>query len=541
MFRKSLVIGMVLLVSGFMLQACSGGGGSGTTPMGSAQVSLTDAPGDFDHVWITVKEVLFHTSDAAGPNDAGWLKYPLTTPVTVDLLTLDGKVGNAIWGNITLPVGNYQQIRLLLVGNGATLAPSAQSAGLTYNNEVVVGPTISPLRIPDVSHGIKLNGAFSITFGGTLRLAIDFDAGHDVIDLENGEYVLKPRLAYFDLDNAGAIVGQIELASAPSSTAHFVVKAERLNDPVSPDYYVVRRYTVVSIPSTTTTGAFVLYPVPAAATASYDILIRGVGYETTIIRGVPVTRGSTPAHDETIVPVISMTTGTDYSASGSIVSPTGAWVNFYQTLDPGVTGTTPEYPYEVRYRHFHPLTGTFTNYELSNSQLQFGLYSASSISTASVTPQEGVGKYQASAGALLYDRTALPGAGSPNITSSSPTVTFVSPLTAKSGVVSSITGTIDMSGILPADYSKFTNGYVFAVRGGMIVNSVDVHSTMSSGGGPYTIANLASGFPGAFYGVEAIGWDSGDLTIRAIAFPPGFVDLSSGSNATGVNMNMIAF
>ena len=535
MFRMTLVVCMILLVSVFMLQACSGGGGSGTTPMGSAQISLTDAPGDFDHVWITVKEVWFHRSDAAGPNDPGWLRYPLAAPATVDLLTLDGKVGSAIWGNITLPAGNYQQIRLFLEPTYDSSLPSG-----TYHNYVIIGHNTYPLRIPDVSHGIRLSGVFSITDGGMLRLAIDFDAGHDVIDLGNGEYVLKPRLAYFDLDNAGAIVGQIDLASAPSGTAHFVVKAERLNDPVSPAYYVVKRYTVVSIPSTTTTGTFILYPVPAAMTTSYDILIRGIGYETTIIRGVPVSRGSTPTNNETTVPVISMTTGTDYSASGSITSPTGAWVNFYQTLDPSVTLTAPEYPYEVRYRHFNPLTGTFANYALSNSQLQFGTYSASSISMVSVTPQEGVGAYQASAGALLYDRTALPGVGSPNITFLSPTVTFGT-LTSKSGMVNSISGTINISHTPPADVSQLTKGYVFAVHGGMIVNSVDIGTTMSGGGGAYAIPNLASGFAGVFYGVEAIGWDPLDLSIRAIAFPPGFVNLSSGSNATGVTMNMFEF
>ena len=322
---------------------------------------------------------------------------------------------------------------------------------------------------------------------------------------------------------------------------HVVVKAERLNDPVSPEYYVVKRYTIVSIPSTTTTGTFVLYPVPAATTTSYDILIRGVGYETTIIRGVPVSRGSTPTNNETIMPLISMTTGTDYSASGSITSPTGAWVNFYQTLDNTVTGATSEYPYEVRYRHFNPLTGAFSSYKLSNSTMQFGTYNGSNpISLQSVMPQEGVGAYQASAGALLYDRSVLN--GSPNITSSAPTVTFGS-LVPKSGIASNIKGTINMSHIPSADVSLLAKGYVFAVHGGMIVNSVDVSSQMSSVlGGSYTIPDLASGFAGAFYGIEAIGWDPGNpLTIRAIAFPPGFVNLSSGSNATGVTMNMITF
>jgi hypothetical protein len=61
-----------------VIKACGGGNGSASTQTGVAQVSLTDAPGDFDHVWITVKDVWFHTSDVAGPNDPGWLKYPLS-------------------------------------------------------------------------------------------------------------------------------------------------------------------------------------------------------------------------------------------------------------------------------------------------------------------------------------------------------------------------------------------------------------------------------------------------------------------------------
>jgi len=55
-----------------------------------------------------------------------------------------------------------------------------------------------------------------------------------------------------------------------------------------------------------------------------------------------------------------------------------------------------------------------------------------------------------------------------------------------------------------------SNGIVFAVHGGMIVNTIDVGSVMGMGG-TYNMPNLPGGspttpLPGAFYGVEALGW-----------------------------------
>ncbi len=66
-----------------------------------------------------------------------------------------------------------------------------------------------------------------------LNLAIDFNAGEDIVDnTRNGhlEYYLKPRLANFDMDHAGAILGTIDPISAGNaSTAIFVFKAEQVN------------------------------------------------------------------------------------------------------------------------------------------------------------------------------------------------------------------------------------------------------------------------------------------------------------------------
>src|SRR5574340_320418 len=87
----------LLIVS---LAACSVGGSNigGAVPTGQVSVSLTDGPGDYDHVWITVGELWFHQSGNAGPMDAGWQRFALSSPVTVDLLKLsNGTVGEPVW------------------------------------------------------------------------------------------------------------------------------------------------------------------------------------------------------------------------------------------------------------------------------------------------------------------------------------------------------------------------------------------------------------------------------------------------------------
>ena len=509
MYRRYLGI-LVIVLTAFTLYACSGGGGGGATATGAATVSLTDAPGDYEHAYITVQNIWFHTDDTAGPDDAGWQKYPLITPVTVDLIALsNGVISNPIWDNIALLVGNYQQIRLVLAGTEDSLAASASGAGLKYNNEIrIAGDTTHyPLRIPDPHHGIRLAGSFQITNGGMLRLTIDVDAGHDVVDiLRNGktEYILKPRLAYCDLDDAGAIVGSIDPVSAATNTtsSHFVIKAEQVNDPSNPSYHVIKRWTSVN-PST---GKFVLYPLKPG---TYDIVLRGLGYQTVIAKGVPVTSGTTPTIMPTLISMITMTTAStpDYTVGATIASPSGAWVNFYQTL-PGAG----ELPYEIRFRHFNPITGQFTGFKLSADPVWVGTYSGGAISgLATATPQEGLGGFSAFADAILYDRMAA----SQLVSSGTTTVSFTTPLIPTAPAVSrSISGTINLPPM-----NMMTNGILFAVHDGMIVNTMSVSSQMSGGGGgSYTMANLPGGssstpLPGAFYGIEALGWSTTTIGI----------------------------
>ena len=82
------------------------------------------------------------------------------------------------------------------------------------------------------------------------------------------------------------------------------------------------------------------------------------------------------------------------------------------------------------------------------------------------------------------------------------------------------------------------NGILFAVHGGMIVNTMSVSGQMS-GGGSYSMSNLPGGssktpLSGAFYGVEALGWSTTALGIGI----PRVADLRTGDD-TGVDMQML--
>ena len=537
MVRKLLILFIVLLGVVITLQACgnnsSSNGNGNPGPSGQLSVLVTDAPGDFDHVYVTVKDIWFHTSTTAGPKDLNWIRRPLTMPITVDLISLANGNLQSIWDGISLPVGTYQQIRLILVPTYAANPPSGHS----NFNEVVIGSNTYPLRIPDADDGIRLLGTFNVTEGSLLKLAIDFDAGDDVVDYNGSEYILKPRLAYFDLDNVGAIVGQISTGSTFTTTPHFVIKAEKLSADGS--YHIVHRSTVPD-----STGKFILYPVSAStSTTTYDILIRGIGYQTTIIKGVPVTKGTTSTSNPTSLPTITLTAGSDYAASATITSPTGAWVDFYQTLP-----STGEVPYDVRFRHFNPLTGAFSGFSLSKSQLQWGVYSSGTITLTAVNPSEGVGGYQVVAGADedLYDRSAFPGTANPNITSTPPhSVTFGTLTVASPWKGNTVTGVISM--LSPTKMNnKMDTGVVFAVHGGLIVDAIsttrgDMPLSDVNSGGTYTISNIPGGttqnpLPSAFYGIDAALWSSTTSTYKAIATTPQVVDLRSGDDIANLVM-----
>jgi len=365
-----------------------------------------------DHVWVTVKEIRFHRSELCDdPADGGWLRYPLAVPVTIDLATLQNGRWDTVWNGIVLPVGNYQQIRVILAGTADPLTPSALAKGLDYNNQVDDNTAAYPLVIPAAQNGIKLVGSFQVTTWQPLHIVIDFDITHDVVETGSGKYILKPRLKYQIVADpqTAAITGTV-LRPDGTPFANYtgvtvIIKAEA---PETITFADTSSGTVMAPIRGTRIrgdGTFALFPLPAGAGKTYDLVISGDGVRNMVLRDVPAVPGTdlyTPSMFD-----LRIRLGGSYLVSAQAVNADtdpyepvrGASVGFYQTL-PGIG----EIPYQIRFRHVSPLFGTFGNFPLASGNIMAGTFDPGAYTQTftAVEPVEGSGSYAAYATAPFF-------------------------------------------------------------------------------------------------------------------------------------------
>src|SRR5260370_3867029 len=128
----------VMAVVAMIIVSCGGNSSSLQGPnMGTVLVSISDPPscmppnGHFTHVFITVRSVQAHTSATADDNSAGWQELApqlASAPTQIDLFSKpDTRCVLAQLGSASLPVGNLQQIRLLLVSNSPAAGDAVTS------------------------------------------------------------------------------------------------------------------------------------------------------------------------------------------------------------------------------------------------------------------------------------------------------------------------------------------------------------------------------------------------------------------------------
>ena len=155
---RAFVAGLALLL---VLTGCSS----------RTQVSLTgNAPAQYTHVWLTVKEVWFTARDSAAVSDTGWSKFTLGSPVTVDLVAANGGTLEALATSLKLVPGTYSQLRLIPLDPSATLSSSAQAAGAIYNAEAdyvdAAGTTHQlPLELLNPDQGIAVHASLRVPVG----------------------------------------------------------------------------------------------------------------------------------------------------------------------------------------------------------------------------------------------------------------------------------------------------------------------------------------------------------------------------------------
>lgn len=163
------------------------------------KIYLTDAPAEYDAVFIDVQSVEIH-SDAYG-----WKTMNAINPGIYDLLQFNSGIDTLIIDEDIAPQ-TISQIRLILGDN----------------NSVVVDGVVHPLETPSAeTSGLKLNVHYTFEAGIAYELWMDFDAEQSIVEKGNGEYSLKPVIHVYTSAETGAIAGSI----SPFDAAYYVMAA----------------------------------------------------------------------------------------------------------------------------------------------------------------------------------------------------------------------------------------------------------------------------------------------------------------------------
>lgn len=325
-----------------------------------------NVPGQYSHLYVTAQAVWFNSSATAGPDDSGWVKFPLSSPATVDLVTdSNGNFGN-LTTDLKLQPGSYSQMRLILVDASAPLSLSAQTIGARYNSEIdyidSTGATQQlPLELLNPDRGIGIQTSLSVPLANigaalgatstpitttpvttpvtttatttsassqstttTANFALSIDGARDLTVFNYGAstpgVMLSSHASAYDLSASGGIQGTLTLTnltniSSISGLPDIEVSAELLSTDGS------RHFVVASAP-VNSDGSFTLYPLAANSSniTAYDLVIHGHGIAPIIIKAVqiPTTGSSTTGSTSGATTSTSTTTST---TTGGAITP----------------------------------------------------------------------------------------------------------------------------------------------------------------------------------------------------------------------------
>ncbi|MDZ4660042.1 MAG: DUF4382 domain-containing protein [Pseudomonadota bacterium] len=161
--------------------------------------------GTFTSISMTITEVSVYSEQYE------W-QTVTTTEQTVDLINLSTNAVSVL-GNVRLPAGTYNKIRLKL---------KEDVTG------IVDGKTVA-IKIPS-SHrsGLKLNGTFTVVTGQIISLTLRFNPDKSIHQTGNGKYILKPviRIDGMVEDSGDPTIAIVSPASQITNQSSQTVRVE---------------------------------------------------------------------------------------------------------------------------------------------------------------------------------------------------------------------------------------------------------------------------------------------------------------------------
>ena len=326
-----------LLVAALALSSCNSGTVNTANGMGTVSVMLSDpetcqAPsGPFSHVYVAITDVQANVSSTASVTDNSWVDLTPNlskSPKQVDLLGLaNNQCFLATLGDSQqLQAGSYQQIRVILASNSASITNNACASSANCVVLAADGSVHTLNLSSEAQTGIKIpsgqiaSGAFSIAAGQTKDLDIDFNTCESIVQEGNGQYRLKPVLHAGEVSTTSTSINGtvVDAATGKAINGTVVVTLEQ-KDSSGIDRPIAGGAKVAN-----TDGTFVYCPLPAG---TYDVVVVGTAsggsfYQPSIVTGVTV--GSTTGTIKLYLPAATPNASVAGTASAQNASNAGA-------------------------------------------------------------------------------------------------------------------------------------------------------------------------------------------------------------------------
>ncbi len=186
----------LLAILSISFVSCGDDDSSSSPTEGTSQISikLMDAPGDYEHVYVDIQDVMVKVNDASD-DDGSWVSLNAINTGVYDLLELTGGVNILLVDNFEVLSGNLNQVRLVL----------------GTDNSIVIDGESFPLNTPSAQQSglkIQVNETLLPNIGYTFLL--DFDVDESIVVAGNsGNINLKPVLRASVEATTGTISGSI--------------------------------------------------------------------------------------------------------------------------------------------------------------------------------------------------------------------------------------------------------------------------------------------------------------------------------------------
>lgn len=210
---KSLLV--VTLISVGLVSCNDDDSDGSSSEMANLSIRMTDAPGDYDAVFIDVQGIEIQleadddldATDDSGTEASEWVTVEDVNTGIYDLLELTGGVSQLL-ADTEVEAGYVGQMRLIL-------GP---------DNTVVVDGETKALNTPSAQQsGLKLQLNQRLEGGENYAFLLDFDVDQSIVETGNGGYNLKPVIRLSAEANAGMVVGTTVVPAALSSDVQSLV------------------------------------------------------------------------------------------------------------------------------------------------------------------------------------------------------------------------------------------------------------------------------------------------------------------------------